>query len=403
MKNVTILGSTGSIGTQALEIIRDSSHKFNVAGLTCGKNIKLLSEQILEFRPRFVCVDQKEDIESLRKVVDCRGIEVLYGEEGLIKAAQMDTDIILNSLMGMRGMLPTIKGIEAGHDIALANKETLVAGGEIVMEEGKKRDVKILPVDSEHSAIFQCLEGNKGEEIKRILLTASGGPFRGWSEKELENVTPEKALKHPNWSMGRKITIDSATMMNKGLEIIEAMHLFDVPVDRIEVLVHPQSIIHSGVEFKDRAILAQLGTPDMKVPISVALNYPERMELSTESVDFFGKGANLTFEKPDLETFKCLGLAIKAAKEGGTLPAVMNAANEVLVELFLNNEIGFIDIGRIIEMVMNEHIDRLLLKEAEGKDNKKLMVEEILKADRWARDYAGILAKECKVRKGEQS
>ncbi len=400
------MGSTGSIGTQALEIIRANPDKFCVSGLTCGDNVELLVDQIREFRPIFVAVGNEDAKDRLIKIRDSfdasndntRFPEILSGEEGISEIARRDTDIVLNSLMGMRGLIPTLSAIEAGHDIALANKETLVAGGDIVMKKAREKGVRMLPVDSEHSAIFQCLEGNPNQEIKRILLTASGGPFRGWSMEELKRVTPEMALKHPNWTMGKKITIDSATMMNKGLEIIEAMHLFDVPPSKIQVLVHPQSIIHSGVEFVDRAVLAQLGTPDMKVPISIALNYPERLDLGSEceSLDFFGKAGTLTFQEPDPETFKCLGLALKAAKLRGTIPAVMNGANEVLVELFLNKYIGFTDIADIIEKVMDEHMENQnCISEGEEKSEEGITLEMILEADKWARMRAGELSKSC--------
>lgn len=386
MKKVTILGSTGSIGTQALEIIRSNSDKFKISALTCGEQAEVFAQQILEFQPEYIAVGSESSKEKLINLLKDKGIEkaeIGVGEDGIVKAATYETDIVLNSLMGMRGLVPTLEAIGAGHDIAFANKETLVAGGQLVMESAKKKGVKMLPVDSEHSAIFQCLEGNKGKEISRILLTASGGPFRGWTRDKLKNVTPEMALKHPNWTMGQKITIDSATMMNKGLEIIEAMWLFDVPVENIEVLVHPQSIVHSAVEFKDTAVLAELGTPDMKVPIALALAYPDRLDLDKECqrVDFFNKASNLTFEKPDAENFKCLALALRAAKLGGTYPAVMNGANEVLVDLFLKKKIGFLDIPDIIEEIMDQHqplpADKL---------------ENILSADGWARERAMEIA-----------
>jgi 1-deoxy-D-xylulose-5-phosphate reductoisomerase len=282
-------------------------------------------------------------------------VQVLWGGEGLITAAESDCDILLNSLMGMRGLVPTYHGIMAGHDIALANKETLVAGGSVIMEAVKEKGVRMLPVDSEHSAIFQCLEGNRDKKIKKILLTASGGPFRGWSLDRLKTVTPEMALKHPNWSMGRKITIDSATMMNKGLEMIEAKWLFGVDIDDIQVLVHPQSIMHSAVEFCDTSILAQMGVPDMRIPISVALGYPDRLISDGRELDFFKEAATLTFEKPDMKVFKCMKLAVDAARAGGSYPVVMNAANEVLVEAFLKGRTGFTDIGDNIERIMDEH------------------------------------------------
>ena len=385
MKNITILGSTGSIGTQALEIIRNNEDKFSVSSLSCGSNIELLFEQIMEFKPRLAVTGDEASCRRLKEMLkeadkeNSIGTELLYGEEGIIAAARSDSNIVLNALMGMRGLVPTLEAIETNHSIALANKETLVAGGHLVMDKAREYGVDILPVDSEHSAIFQCLEGNKDKKIKRILLTASGGPFRGWSKEEIKTVTPEMALKHPNWSMGKKITIDSATMMNKGLEIIEAMWLFGVDVNDIEVLVHPQSIVHSAVEFMDTAVLAQMGTPDMKVPISIALSYPERIDLGaiSKSLDFFGKASELTFEKPDPDTFRCLGLAIQAAKAGGTYPAVMNGANEILVELFLQKKIGFADIPRIIEEIMEEHVSV-----------EKPTLEDVLSSDTWARNRA---------------
>lgn len=384
MKKIVILGSTGSIGTQALDIIRDNKDRFTPVGLTCGSNINKLLEQIEEFTPSFVAVSDEEKGQELKCILSEKSIklDVYIGDEGQLKAASYPCDIVLNSLMGMRGLLPTLKAIESGNDIALANKETLVAGGDLVMKRAEAMGVKILPVDSEHSAIFQSLMGNEGKEIKKILLTASGGPFRGKKRSELEKVTSGQALKHPNWNMGKKITIDSATMMNKGLEVIEAKWLFDVDVEKIEVLVHPQSILHSAVEYMDNAIIGQMGTPDMKVPISVALAYPERLELKGEEVDFFGKANELDFEKPDFETFKCLSLAIKAIKMGGTFPAVMNGANEVLVDYFLKDEIGFNEIGDIIEVVMNAHNESCAEYESMSYEKK---LNAILMADEWAR------------------
>ena len=391
MKRVSILGSTGSIGTQTLDVIREHSGDFLVMALTCGENVEKLCEQVREFGPSLAVTGNEEGAKVLSDFIEKEGltsnkgekIEIKYGKEGILSAAEMDCDLVVNALMGMRGLVPTLGAIETGHDIAFANKETLVAGGEIVMEAVRRKGVKLLPVDSEHSAIFQCLVG--GGKIKKILLTASGGPFRGWKKEDLEKVTPEMALKHPNWTMGKKITIDSATMMNKGLEVIEAKWLFDVDVNDIEVLVHPQSIIHSGVEFEDTAILVQMGTPDMKVPISVALGYPERLALSQPGLDFFGKGRNLTFEEPDMDNFRCLSLAIEASKRGGAYPAVMNGANEVLVDLFLREKIGFMDIPRIIERVMNEYIEE---------KNETLTLEAVLKADEWAREKAEEYAQE---------
>lgn len=353
MRKISILGSTGSIGTQALDVIRENKDKFTVTALACGKNLELISAQIEEFNPQIAVI---EDAEHAKILADRHpDVEVFYGEEGLITAATADCDMVLNSLMGMRGLVPTYAAIEAGKDIALANKETLVAGGELVMQAVAEKNVKMLPVDSEHSAIFQCLQGNEGKEIKKILLTASGGPFRGYSLKQLEEVTLAQALKHPKWNMGRKITIDSASMMNKGLEVIEAKWLFNVPLDKIQILVHPQSIVHSAVEFMDTSVIAQLGLPDMRIPISIALAYPERIPYTGASLDFFKEGANLTFEEPNLEVFKCIKMAYDASHAGGSYPVVLNAANEVLVDLFLHEKIRFIDIQNRLEEILNAH------------------------------------------------
>ncbi|MDD6042810.1 MAG: 1-deoxy-D-xylulose-5-phosphate reductoisomerase [Eubacteriaceae bacterium] len=353
MKKVAILGSTGSIGTQALDVIRGRRADFEITALTCGTNIELITEQIKEFNPKIVAVGSAEDAGRLQSIFP--ELDIYYGEEGQITAAESEGDILLNSLMGMRGLVPTYRAIEMGKDIALANKETLVAGGQVVMDAVSRNNVKMLPVDSEHSAIFQCLEGNKGKKISKILLTASGGPFRGYSMEELEKVTLSQALKHPKWTMGRKITIDSATMMNKGLEVIEAKWLFDVPLDRIQILVHPQSIVHSAVEFEDTSVIAQLGLPDMRIPISVALGYPDRIPYCGKGLDFFREGATLTFEEPNPEVFRCIKLAYQASEAGGSYPVVLNGANEVLVEKFLNEEISFIDIQRTLEEMLEKH------------------------------------------------
>ena len=353
MKKITILGSTGSIGTQTLEVIAANPDRFCVTALTCGRNTALLAKQIAVFRPRLAVTERRGD--ALALAAQFPQVTFLHGREGLIEAATADCDMVVNALMGMRGLEPTYHAILAGRDIALANKETLVAGGRLVMETVSEKGVRLLPVDSEHSAIFQCLEGNRHRPVKKILLTASGGPFRGFSRAELEHVTPAQALKHPNWSMGAKITIDSATMMNKGLEIIEAKWLFDVPAARIQVLVHPQSILHSAVEFADNSVIGQMGVPDMRIPISLALGYPERLENPDAPLDFFGAGSCLTFEKPDLETFTCLGLAYAALQTGGSCPLVLNAANEVLVDAFLQEKIGFLDIPRKLSLILSRH------------------------------------------------
>ena len=353
MKKITILGSTGSIGTQTLEVIAANPDRFCVTALTCGRNTALLAKQIAVFRPRLAVTERRED--ALALAAQFPQVTFLHGREGLIEAATADCDMVVNALMGMRGLEPTYHAILAGRDIALANKETLVAGGRLVMETVSEKGVRLLPVDSEHSAIFQCLEGNRHRPVKKILLTASGGPFRGFSREELEHVTPAQALKHPNWSMGAKITIDSATMMNKGLEVIEAKWLFDVPAARIQVLVHPQSILHSAVEFADNSVIGQMGVPDMRIPISLALGYPERLENPDAPLDFFGAGSCLTFEKPDLETFTCLGLAYAALQTCGSCPLVLNAANEVLVDAFLQEKIGFLDIPRKLSLILSRH------------------------------------------------
>jgi len=353
MRKISILGSTGSIGTQALDVIRENQDKFTVTALACGRNLELLSQQIEEFHPQIAVIENAEDAAILAERHP--EVEVFYGEAGLVTAATADCDVVLNSLMGMRGLVPTYAAIEAGKDIALANKETLVAGGELVMDAVKAHNVKMLPVDSEHSAIFQCLQGNEGKEIKKILLTASGGPFRGYTLKQLEEVTLAQALKHPKWTMGQKITIDSASMMNKGLEVIEAKWLFDVPLDKIQILVHPQSIVHSAVEFMDTSVIAQLGLPDMRIPISIALGYPERITYNGPSLDFFKEGANLTFQEPDPSVFKCIKMAYDASRSGGSYPVVLNAANEVLVDMFLKEQIRFIDIQNRLEEILSDH------------------------------------------------
>lgn len=384
MKGISILGSTGSIGTQALDVVRKNRDKFMIKALSCGRNLELMKKQISEFEPELVVTATGEDAKLLREYFrgKAENIEFLSGEDGLLQLAGYDSDLLLNSLSGMRGMLPTYEAIKAGKNIALANKESLVVGGDVIMSAAAKNGVKILPVDSEHSAIFQCMQGNLNREIKKIYLTASGGPFRGYSRAELEDVSVEQALNHPKWTMGRKISIDSATLMNKGLELIEAKWLFNVDVDDIEILVHPQSIVHSGVEFKDTAVIAQLGIPDMRIPIALAFTYPDRLKMDVPELNFFNEGSKLTFEKPDLESFKCLKLAIQAAKSGKLYPAAMNGANEVLVESFLNGEIGFNQIADFIEEVLNVN-----------DFSNKPELDSILEADKLARGKAYDLIK----------
>ena len=352
-KKITILGSTGSIGTQTLEVIAANPDRFCVTALTCGRNTALLAKQIAAFCPQLAVTERRED--ALALVAQFPQVTFLHGREGLIAAATADCDMVMNALMGMRGLEPTYHAILAGKDIALANKETLVAGGQLIMEAAAKSGVQLLPVDSEHSAIFQCLEGNRNRPIKKILLTASGGPFRGFSREQLAHVTLAQALRHPNWHMGAKITIDSATMMNKGLEVIEARWLFDVPADQIQVLVHPQSILHSAVEFADNSVIGQMGVPDMRIPISLALGYPERLANPDAPLDFFGAGSCLTFAQPDMDTFRCLALAYDAIQTGGSCPLVLNAANEVLVDAFLHEAVRFTDIPQKLEQLLSRH------------------------------------------------
>lgn len=354
MKNVAIIGSTGSIGTQTLEIAR-ANKDINICALSCGSNIELIEKQAREFKPRLVGIWDEKAAESLRVSLADLDITVVSGMEGLIEIAEYaDSDILVTAIVGMIGIKPTIAAIKAGKDIALANKETLVTAGHIIMPLAKEMGVRILPVDSEHSAIFQALQGNTHGDIAKILLTASGGPFRGKDREYLRNVTLADALKHPNWSMGRKITIDSATMVNKGLEVIEAKWLFDVNPSEIQVVVQPQSIIHSMVEYKDGAVIAQLGTPDMKLPIQYALFYPERRFLEGDRIDFW-KLKQITFEEPDMDTFMGLSYAYEAISKGGSMPTVFNAANEKAVSMFLQEKIHFLDIYDIIRECMDNH------------------------------------------------
>lgn len=353
MKNVSILGSTGSIGTQTLDVIRRNKD-INVVALAAGTRVSELAAQVREFRPELVCVGSEELVPQIKQLLADVDVRIVCGNEGLIEAAVIGSaDIVVTAVVGMMGIVPTIKAIQAHKDIALANKETLVCAGHIIMKLAKECGVNIYPVDSEHSAIFQCLNGENHGEISKILLTASGGPFRGRKRAELENVQLEDALKHPNWSMGRKITIDSSTMVNKGLEVMEAQWLFGVPADKVQVVVQPQSIIHSMVEFKDGAVMAQLGSPDMRLPIQYALYYPERRELNTDRLDFY-ELSGITFEKPDMETFRGLKLAYEAADRGGNIPTAYNAANEVAVARFLDRQIRYLDIPDIIEYAMKE-------------------------------------------------
>ena len=371
MKKIAILGSTGSIGTQTLDVVRENGD-IEVVSLAAGSNTELLEKQVREFHPKVVCVYQKERAADLKERLKDKTVKIVTGMDGLIEAACIpEAEIVVTAVVGMIGIRPTIAAIEAGKDIALANKETLVTAGHLIIPLAREKAIRILPVDSEHSAIFQSLQGNAGNKIQKILLTASGGPFRGKKQEDLLNVKVEDALKHPNWSMGRKITIDSSTMINKGLEVIEAKWLFDVSVDEIQVVVQPQSVIHSMVEYEDGSVIAQLGTPDMKLPIQYALYYPERRYLLGDRLDFWSL-SHLDFEKPDLDTFYGLALAYEAGREGGSMPTVLNAANELAVSMFLDRQITYLEIVEIIEDCMKAHkkienpsLEQILMTEQE--------------------------------------
>ena len=384
IKNIIILGSTGSIGTQALEVARELNIK--VSALSANKNIGLLEKQIREFRPLKVAVMDKLSAQKLRDNIRDLSIEVLEGIDGICELTHIkEADMVLNSLVGMVGLKPTLEAIENRKNIALANKETLVVGGELVIKRAKEKSVKILPVDSEHSAIFQCLGGNYSDKfLKKIILTASGGPFFGKSKEELLNIKKEDALKHPNWSMGAKITIDSATLINKGFEIIEAMWLFGVKIDDIDVLIHRESIVHSLIEYCDNSVIAQLGLPSMKIPIQYAFTYPERHNSSVKELDL-SKLKTLSFYKPDYNTFESINICKKAVKIGGTLPAAINGANEEAVKLFLNDKISFLDIQNVLNNVLNKY-----------EINNLNSVDDILKSDNWARNFVKDYFKEEK-------
>ena len=354
MKTISLLGSTGSIGTQTLDVIRRNKD-IKVAALAAGTRVKELAAQAREFKPELVCIGSEKLAGDLKTELADMDVRIVSGSEGLIEVATIaSADIVLTAVVGMMGIVPTIRAIEAGKDIALANKETLVTAGHIIMPLAKEKNVHIYPVDSEHSAIFQSLNGENKKQAEKILLTASGGPFRGWTREQMKGVQVEDALKHPNWTMGRKITIDSSTMVNKGLEVMEARWLFGVEMDQVQVVVQPQSVIHSMVEYEDGAVIAQLGLPDMKLPIQYALLYPERRPMNAPRMDLFSIG-QLTFEAPDMETFPGLSLAYRAAREGGSMPTVFNAANEMAVKLLLAEKIRFVQIPEILEMAMNNH------------------------------------------------
>lgn len=380
LEKISILGSTGSIGTSTLDVVKQHPEQFQVVALAAGSNVDEMIRQARIFQPKLVSMSTKELAEKVAKELPDT-IKVIGGEQGLLEVAtHPDATYVVSSLVGSRGLEPTLAAIEAGKRIGLANKETLVTAGHLVMDRARQYGVDILPIDSEHSAIFQCLNGESREDVKKLILTASGGAFRDYSREQLKTATPEMALKHPNWSMGAKVTIDTATMMNKGLEVMEAHWLFSFPYDQIEVLVHPQSIIHSMVEFQDGAVMAQLGTPDMKVPIQYAMSYPKRLPLSMPALSL-SDIRQLTFTDPDLSRFPCLAMAFEAGKMGGTMPTVLNAANEVAVEKFLNKTIPFLGIEAMIEKTINKHVSI---------NNPQL--EDIQHADQWARDFARQLS-----------
>ena len=381
MKSIVILGSTGTIGVNALDVIRTFKRRFKVGGLVAGRNLELLARQIAEFAPRIVSVRDREDVDALRKLIGQRRVELVYGEEGSVAAAtEPSADFVLAAIVGGAGLVPTFAAVQAGKDVGLANKEALVMSGELFVREARKRGVRLLPVDSEHSAVFQCLEGNRREDVDKIILTASGGPFLRTPLREMRRVTVRQALRHPTWKMGPKITIDSATMMNKGLEVIEARWLFGVPAERVGVTIHPQSIVHSMVRYRDGAVMAQLGIPDMRIPIAYALSYPERLDVGLAPLNLQKEG-ELTFMKVESRRYPALDMAYQALDRGGTVPAVLNAANEVAVAAFLDGRIGFREIHQIARKTVESH-----------ESVKPRNLQQILKADEWARGFAQGLA-----------
>ena len=378
MKAITLLGSTGSIGTQTLDIVEHHPDKFRLVGIAAGSNVALLAEQVLKFKPEIVAICDKSKVDELKGAIAALDPQptVLAGEEGVVEVARYgDAEAVVTGIVGCAGLLPTIAAIEAGKDIALANKETLIAGGPVVLPLAEKHGVKLLPADSEHSAIFQCLQGVPDKGLRRILLTASGGAFRDWATEDLAKVTMADAIKHPNWSMGRKITVDSATLMNKGLEVIEAHYLFGMDYDDIDIVIHPQSIIHSLIELQDTSMLAQLGWPDMRLPLLYALSWPERIYTDWKPLNLVEAG-NLTFRDPDHDKYPCMDLAYAAGRAGGTMTAVLNAANEQAVALFLEEKIHYLEIAKVIEKVCDRHQKDL---------NTDPSLEDILAVDQWAR------------------
>jgi 1-deoxy-D-xylulose-5-phosphate reductoisomerase len=377
MRSIALLGSTGSIGVSTLALVREFPDRFRVLGMVAGRNLRRLARQVNEFRPKYVAIKHEEDIPRLRKLIGSAKVEILFGESGASEVATApEVEVVLAAIVGGAGLMPTLRGLLAGKEIALANKEALVMAGEIFLDTAKKKGVRLLPVDSEHSAIFQCLQGNHRSEVDKIILTASGGPFLRSPLKRLETVTIEQALKHPNWKMGQKITIDSATMMNKGLEVIEARWEFDMHPDGIEVVIHPQSVVHSMVRYQDGSIIAQLGIPDMRIPIAYALSFPHRLKGSWRPLDLTQHG-ELNFLPVEKSRYPALALAYAALRDGGTMPAVLNGANEVAVAAFLGGRIGFREIHRIIEKTMHRH-----------KNKRAREIGQILEVDRWARENA---------------
>jgi 1-deoxy-D-xylulose-5-phosphate reductoisomerase len=377
MRSIALLGSTGSIGVSTLALVREFPDRFRVLGMVAGRNLRRLARQVNEFRPKYVAIKHEEDIPRLRKLIGSAKVEILFGESGASEVATApEVEVVLAAIVGGAGLMPTLRGLLAGKEIALANKEALVMAGEIFLDTAKKKGVRLLPVDSEHSAIFQCLQGNHRSEVDKIILTASGGPFLRSPLRRLETVTIEQALKHPNWKMGQKITIDSATMMNKGLEVIEARWEFDMHPDGIEVVIHPQSVVHSMVRYQDGSIIAQLGIPDMRIPIAYALSFPHRLKGSWRPLDLTQHG-ELNFLPVEKSRYPALALAYAALRDGGTMPAVLNGANEVAVAAFLGGRIGFREIHRIIEKTMHRH-----------KNKRAREIGQILEVDRWARENA---------------
>lgn len=374
MKEIVLLGSTGSIGVQALDVAR--LHNIRIKALSAGSNAELLIKQALEFMPEYVCIADESKFSELKAALSGKGIKLFSGKEGLCTIAALPCDITVNAIVGTAGFAPSLSAVKAGNDLALANKESLVVGGGIITDLVRKKNIRLLPIDSEHSAIFQCLMGQGENKPKKIILTASGGPFRGYTKERLKTVTKEHALKHPNWSMGAKITIDSATMMNKGLELIEAVWLFNVSPDQVEIVVHPQSILHSAVEFEDGSVLGQMGVPDMRIPIQLALTYPKRCKSPAKPLSLFDM--SLTFEQPDENVFGCIDLARRALKKGGNMPCIMNKANEIAVGMFLEDKLSFCEIPEKIEWAMenmsfSENIDPEIIVETEIETERKLM------------------------------